>query len=620
MADKAKKPEPKKEGKKEEPPKEEPKKEEPKSEEPKKEEPKKDEEPKELMPKEEDLPPRELTLTDKILELYEHMSQNPSLVSARIISIARNGITVQSVWSQRNLQRKMKQKFTQDFSLDAEMQPLLESFPVDVTTELLTASSENERLKAILREVVADGKKKHFIEIWDRQHLTKSYDLSVYDFHGEIYTDNVFSSFQFSPDNKKLMYIAEKKLRKVEPFYKQKPKYRYAVQESEEDPPLRGGEYEYKPDWGEQLEGKHRSVIVLLNLETDSFFPLPFVPDEYFPAEVIWTPNGQCIVGVAYKLYKRYLGRYGCSNRESYIFILKGTEFRLLTGPGQACKTPQFSPNGKHLIWLERDIGKPHHNVQRLMRIKWDVVETPDIVVDVVKTSMTIANDKVFYGFYGQSIPKRCWSNDSEHLFLSTPQRSSIKSYVVNLETKVVTEIDNPDGSSLSILDVRRNRVVFTRFSNIQPPQLVVGKFDPASENIGNLHLYNCTKPLDVPKAESLMYEHTDFIYKTDEPVSFAVLQVNYRGSTGMGSDNIEFLSGRIGETDVVDCTTAIDLALKKYPHLDPKKVCLYGSCHGAYLCAHLSGQYPAMFRAVVMRAPIIDIQTMFNQTDIPDW
>lgn len=48
----------------------------------------------------------------------------------------------------------------------------------------------------------------------------------------------------------------------------------------------------------------------------------------------------------------------------------------LLTGPGQACKTPQFSPDGKHLIWLERDIGKPHHNVQRLMRIKWDVVET----------------------------------------------------------------------------------------------------------------------------------------------------------------------------------------------------------------------------------------------------
>ena len=67
---------------------------------------------------------------------------------------------------------------------------------------------------------------------------------------------------------------------------------------------------------------------MLLNVVEDTFFPLPFVPEEYFPAEVIWTPNGECIVGVAYKLYKRYLGRFGCSNRESYIFLLKGTEFR----------------------------------------------------------------------------------------------------------------------------------------------------------------------------------------------------------------------------------------------------------------------------------------------------
>lgn len=34
---------------------------------------------------------------------------------------------------------------------------------------------------------------------------------------------DMFSSFQFSPDNKKLMYIAEKKAPKVEPFYVQRP-------------------------------------------------------------------------------------------------------------------------------------------------------------------------------------------------------------------------------------------------------------------------------------------------------------------------------------------------------------------------------------------------------------
>ena len=72
---------------------------------------------------------------EKVLDLYKRLSVNPSLISARIISIARNGICIQSVWAQRNLERNIKQKFTQDFSLDADLQPLVESFPVDITTE-----------------------------------------------------------------------------------------------------------------------------------------------------------------------------------------------------------------------------------------------------------------------------------------------------------------------------------------------------------------------------------------------------------------------------------------------------------------------------------------------------
>lgn len=46
----------------------------------------------------------------------------------------------------------------------------------------------------------------------------------------------MFSSFQFSPDNTTLMYVAEKKLRKTEPYYKQKPKSKVVLQENEEEP------------------------------------------------------------------------------------------------------------------------------------------------------------------------------------------------------------------------------------------------------------------------------------------------------------------------------------------------------------------------------------------------
>lgn len=57
----------------------------------------------------------------------------------------------------------------------------------------LCIQTENEKLKAILREVpdrtTCDGNIKQYIEIWDRQHLIKSYDLQLYDIHGPVYTD-----------------------------------------------------------------------------------------------------------------------------------------------------------------------------------------------------------------------------------------------------------------------------------------------------------------------------------------------------------------------------------------------------------------------------------------------
>lgn len=72
-------------------------------------------------------------------------------------------------------------------------------------------------------------------------------------------------------------------------------------------------------------------------------------------------------------------------------------------------------------------------------------------------------------------------------------------------------------------------------------------------------------------------------------------MKINYRGSIGLGGDNVEFLLGKVGEADVFDCVTAINVSLKKYSWLDSKKVTLFGGSHGGFLNAHLSGKYPVM-------------------------
>lgn len=60
-----------------------------------------------------------------------------------------------------------------------------------------------------------------------------------------------------------------------------------------------------------------------------------------------------------------------------------------------------------------------------------------------------------------------------------------------------------------------------------------------------------------------------------------------------MGSKNVEYLQGKVGDVDVRDCVTATNEALKKYPWLNPDQIGIAGGSHGGFLVTHLSGQHP---------------------------
>lgn len=102
--------------------------------------------------------------------------------------------------------------------------------------------------------------------------------------------------------------------------------------------------------------------------------------------------------------------------------------------------------------------------------------------------------------------------------------------------------------------------------------------------------------------------------------LGFAIVFVNFRGSTGCGEASVNFLPGRVGDIDVKDCLLAISKCCEKYPWLDPERLALVGGSYGGFLNHHLSGQYPDMFKAVVSRNPVIDLATKMMVSDNPDW
>ena len=87
----------------------------------------------------------------------------------------------------------------------------------------------------------------------------------------------------------------------------------------------------------------------------------------------------------------------------------------------------------------------------------------------------------------------------------------------------------------------------------------------------------------------------------------FAVLDVNYRGSTGYGRKYRDALAGTFGLVDIEDCCSAAQFAAEQ-GWVDRAKLCIEGQSSGGYvvLCAILR---PNLFSAAVSRYGISDLE-----------
>ncbi|RZC35335.1 acylamino-acid-releasing enzyme, partial [Asbolus verrucosus] len=596
---------------------------------------------------------------DKAVKIYRSLCLNPSLIGAKL---RNNQAVVNTIWSQRNLERGENTKFLRSIAVSPDLSKNYELLPVDVTNELLTATSPSEKLKAVLKS----SNEKQYLEIWQNQNLTKSVDLNALDIHGDVYTDGEFRSFEWSPDETKLLYIAELKVPKSEPFYKRNSKKSNKNSDSDKPKTTKGEEYLYRQDWGEQLVGKKKSVIAEYNTEKDEVEILAGIPDDVCPAQVIYSPDGSYVVGVAYKTEPRKFGLIYCTNRPSTIFTLDFSgNYAPFPLDNKAVKSPVFTPDGKALIWLQRDAGGPHAAAMALMKANIPLLDKPTItiVVDVVRREIATDNGTKFYGLFNNGFVKRCFASGNR-LVLSTNQKNTVNTYIIDIDSGKITELNYNNGSQV-VLDVVNDVILVNRRNYLMPDKLAICKLPPKESEVP-LNWIELTTSNVIPGLENCIYEYLDLSQKTDDSVKtfsaiylgpktsadksvnlivwphggphsafvnnfslesslflsmgFAVLFINYRGSIGAGQDSVEFLLSRIGQTDVSDCILATQTVLERHSSLNPDSMVLFGGSHGGFLVTHLSGKYPDMFKAVVARNPVIDVASMSIISDIPDW
>ncbi|XP_039292274.1 acylamino-acid-releasing enzyme isoform X2 [Nilaparvata lugens] len=616
---------------------------------------------------------------DKATKTFRTVARVPSLASAQVlrepstdeeVGPIRDNLLVSSLWSQICHESNKTIWYRMQHIVNPTTRQVSSLMPQDCSSELSSKFSPTGKYRAVLKDVPPSANsqtKKQFMEIWGKSNRISATDLEALDVHGDVYFDVEFKSFDWSPKEDSILYIAETKIPKSEPFYKRSAQDSASKASSGDKKPKKGEEYLYKEDWGEQMVGKHRPALAVFNVQSENgqiVSMLEGIPDNFSPAQALWAPDGS-IVGIVWDHEPRRLGLYACTNRSSYVFHLAEGTFKLLTSEGLSVRSPRFSPDGKYLLWLERKVGGPHNGAQRLIKYEWATGKS-GVVLDIIADKLDGVDPLKFRGIFCSAIPTRSWSKDNRRLLMNTMGPTTITSFVINIESGKVTVLNSSTDYSLSVLDVYDDYVLCAKSSPKHPKTLVFAKL-PEEGNEKNIDWVYLTEYEVLPGLEKLEYgvhytqasyddgfkdlnaiylkpdvsdgstlpviiwphggPHGNFVnaFNNDAAVfsllGFGVIMVNYRGSTGMGEDCVNYLLGKIGDADVKDCQQiAEELCSMETLKFDSKRKVLFGGSHGGFLSAHLIGQYPESFRCAVLLNPVTDVMSMSSVTDIPDW
>ncbi|KAM9750956.1 acylamino-acid-releasing enzyme isoform 1-T3 [Menidia menidia] len=595
-----------------------------------------------------------------VIGVYGEVSSLPTPVSAHVgeeqLPEARL-YTVTAEWIQSDLVRGSRLRYAQRWTLIADsnnhknIRTVLPSGPcTSVSGELLSGFSPIKSLRAVIRETGSH----QLLEIWDCHGLRKCLNLTVLNIHGRVYDDAQFGCLSWSECENKLLYIAEKSRNPL-------------TERQDKESAPREDRSVYREDWGEALADRSVPVICVVDLNSGAVSVLQGVPLDVSPGQALWAPGSQSVFFVGWYHEPFRLGLRFCSNRRSALFKLGlNGHCECLSGDNLSVSCPRLSPDGLALIYLQGKVFGPHSQCLGLQQLDLKSGRTSTLL-DVVSR----ARPGEFAGVY-EALPSGCWSADSQRVVFSSACRNWKDLFMVDRRSKKVTSLsDNfcdPSGGfgCWKLLTVQRDLMIVCCSSPSTPPTLMVGFLPSAGEAViwRTLQRPASTfdfhwKTLDVtppPEEDHKQYAGLDFgavLVKPAHPLcdgrvplvvfihggphsqfpaewncttaglvqlGFAVLMVNYRGSTGFGQDSILSLIGQIGSQDVKDVQRAVLTALQNDATLDPKRLAVIGSSHGGFLSCHLLGQYPEFYKVCAARNPVINAATLLGTSDIVDW
>ncbi|KAF9192562.1 hypothetical protein BGZ51_005359 [Haplosporangium sp. Z 767] len=585
-------------------------------------------------------------------EIFKALAAIPAYSDAVILPNSTDTtLNIQVSLSQRDLERNVRRKYTRSVvaSVADKSIPLVLNGPsIDTGDAVAQAVSPSGKLTVVLR-AVSENKKQRFVEIWSEGSILHLLETTA--IHEDVYADSTFGTLEWSKDESKIVYVAERK------------KTEDAVEK-----------YNYKPDWGETFTSKRDPALVVVDLTTFEVKILGPFEGEMSPGQAIFTHDSKSLIFTGYHRDPQTFGIVYCQNRLTGLYQVNtdGTEFKTLTAGLKNARSPRLNEIGTTLVFLSNNVNGPHASCAKLCKIDIASGEV-STVVDFVRKANTSTG---FPGLYVDQLPKKLWVSPTKIITSSAwhLRRTLLSIDVESGAVEELTPSSQYPGSTTALF--ANSRWILTTYSTpTEPWSLLLGQVDFDDENKKNFKVHFSvleSSKIEKPKTfykphswsildkipgqrenlEALFLEpftsdkaaqNTSAVSGMKPPLvvfphggphsgfsaefsvlnlvlvglGFAVACVNFTGSLGYGQDNVEALVGRVGELDVNECQAVRDYILSK-GLADSERVCLTGGSHGGFIVAHLLKD--PSYKAAVLRNPVTDIPALLSVSDIGEW
>jgi len=447
--------------------------------------------------------------------------------------------------------------------------------------------------------------------------------------------DGDINDFAFSPDESKLLFIADVKYgERTVDKYPDLPKASGLI--------VKDLMYKHWDEWVQTVphpfvadfkDGKIENEKDILKGEPYESPMKPWGGIE----QLAWSPDGKTI---AYSCRKKTGKEYALStNSDIYFYNLEnGKTENKTTGMMGYDKNPTFSPDGKWMAWesMERDGYEADKN--RLFLMNLQTGEKTDLSVN-----------------FDQNAEALSWTADSKSIYFVSCWHAVTEIYRADIAEKKITQITK-GVHDYSFVAAAKDKLIGVKHSMSKPDEIY--SIDPKTGKETELSFENkdILAKLEMGKVEERWVETTDhkqmlvwvvypphFDPKKKYPTllfceggpqstvsqfwsyrwnfqlmaanDYIIVAPNRRGLPGFGKEWLEQISGDYGGQNMLDYFSAID-ALAKEPFVNKDKLGCVGASYGGFSVYWLAGHHQKRFKAFLAHDGMFNLPQQYLETE----